>query len=249
MVSESESRRRVLQKLGLAGAAAWTAPVVLSGAPASAQAQASPPPGCACGVELVVNGGFEANSYDVPTGWTDTGANNSAAIPWSIISGTATPPPGAGSNVGSLRGFSALRQTIPVDAACAGKTYSFSAYAMAWQGPGEISLAFDGSGTTAWTATLPATSTANATPPRPADVLRDQRRRAGGYDLCDHHHLVRRPQLPADRPRVAHHRLLSAVGGGFAALIADVNSTRSLRWVASSGRRGAVPSEQRTPRP
>lgn len=154
-MSESNSRRDVMKKLGVAGAAVWTAPVVLSG-PAVAQGQGSAPPrGCACGDELVVNGSFEANTFAPPTGWIQTGANNSGAIPWSVFSGTFTPPPGAGSNSGTLRGFSTFSQTIPLDADCAGKTYSFSAYALASQGPGQIELSFDGSGATAWTAAVP----------------------------------------------------------------------------------------------
>jgi len=131
-------RRDALKKIGLgaAGAAAvWAAPSVLSvtAAAAASGGGGGGGGGCVgCGIENVLNGGFENTigpaplgaPFELPADWTVIG--DGIVFPYAAFPSNIAPPVGGGQKSGAdYDSASVLSQSFSVDSSCWGHPYVF----------------------------------------------------------------------------------------------------------------------------
>jgi hypothetical protein len=116
-------RRRFLVRAGVAGAAAWVAPMVIS-RPAMAATSATPPtnpPGCvSCNSAGIVNGSFE----DGLDGWQQLGTNPVVTYHDALVNA----PFDAGENLCEV--FGSVSQTFDIDDACVGRSFTLSFFVL-----------------------------------------------------------------------------------------------------------------------
>jgi hypothetical protein len=124
MGEQRDDRRRFLAKAGVAGAAAWVAPLVLSQPAQAATSQPTPPPQpcVSCNSANVVNPNFD----DGLTGWTTVGT----VLAGTYFSAGAVGPPAAEPNLAAVGPaepvVGRLSQDVPIDGACRGLPFTLS---------------------------------------------------------------------------------------------------------------------------
>jgi hypothetical protein len=124
MDEHRDDRRRFLAKAGVAGAAAWVAPMILSRPALAATSESTPPtqPCVSCNSADVVNPSFD----DGLTGWTTMGT----VLATTYFAIGAVGPPSAQPNL-ALVGpanpdVGSLSQSLPIDVACGGLPFTLS---------------------------------------------------------------------------------------------------------------------------